>query len=843
MGRLLATLSVCMLLAAPGAAATHSGLDRADPVVMRSDTVHYGGQAIVLGPHALFIDGSLTDGEAAAHPYAFNSFRKAAEHFTDGTPTEPMRVYLAPWVYWIDDPDTPAVAATPDGSEPKGMVIKCQNLHLTGLTHDARNVVLAAQRGHTQGATGNFTMLDLHGDGLQVSNLTMGNYCNVDLDFPLKPELGRPKRSTAITQAQVAYCHGDRAVATNVRFISRLNLNPMNGARRILYDRCHFECTDDALTGNGVYLNCTIDLYGQKPFYTTAATGAVFLDCDFYARNANHTMAFCKQPGPLTLIDCRYHAPDSTYIGWANYPETWLRCYQAGFSLNGKPYLIGARMAANTVCIGEERALEAYRAICGTDTIYDTYNLLRGADGWDPQGVRDRIYSATGGNRAPMPTALLADRRRATVCTGGTPLRLQARRVLNGGYPLPASADTAAISWAIEPGYGRYATLHCDGRGGCTIESLNEDDSTVTFCVTASTAEGLQAAVEVSAAPRPLPAPAFTERPRLEVGDSITLRYGIELRGRADRSRITWYRCRDAGGSGAIPVAVGRGAAPLLTYRPTRADAGWHIMARIEPAHVRSLPGKAVSVVSDRPIDGRQTPRLTRVTTDFSTMPTEWQAQRLPGFWTVDGCKPADTAGYDWTYDRGRDMWAYGRGFNGARGYGLLQAQRGARLLYTPVDGTYTDMTVTLHADPTKTAGQGFGSATGQYMDVYIKMDTRIMSGYALRIERTPKHSKAVDFSLVKYDNGMTTPLTPPVTATCYRTRCTITLAAIGRRLTAHVETTAPPQPGEGLPNTVDLAAGIEPSPYGGSGVQHTGSCGESTTMLHRMTIDYAPGH
>ena len=52
---------------------------------------------------------------------------------------------------------------------------------------------------------------------------------------------------SAITQAHVAYCHGDKIVAENVRFISRLNMNPLNGAKRILFYKCYMESTDDAL--------------------------------------------------------------------------------------------------------------------------------------------------------------------------------------------------------------------------------------------------------------------------------------------------------------------------------------------------------------------------------------------------------------------------------------------------------------------------------------------------------------------------------------------------------------------------------------------------------------------
>lgn len=838
--RLAATLAAAIVYLTTQAAATTGYWQKATGVTFMGDSIRYNGRTIKLGPKALFIDGSLDSCVTAIHPYAFNSFKKAAKHFTEGTAENPMCVYIAPWVYWVDNPHSPAIAVGKDGREPFGMTIRCNHLHLNGLATDARNVVLASQRGQTQGAVGNFTMFDFHGDGLEVSNLTMGNFCNVDLIYPLKPELGRPKRSEAITQAHVAYCHGDRAVARNVRFISRLNLNPMNGARRILYDRCHFECTDDALTGNGVYLNCTIDLYGQKPFYTTAPTGAVFLNSDFNVMTANRNMAFCKQPGALTLIDCRYHAPDSTYIGWTNYPKTWLKCYQAGFTLNGRQYHAGSRMPENTVCIDSVEAVNAFRTIVEGDTIYNTYNLLRGNDGWDPQNIRATLDSIGATGTEPMPTCLLADRRSLTMHTGDKPQLISAKAVLNGNYPMPAEADTATITWTVEPGYEQYATLTPAEHGHCYVTVNNDNDTTVTFSITASTASGLQAAVAISAVPQPLPAPAVTQKPQLTGSTCLKLSYGLNLRGRADRSLITWYRCRNSSGDSAIAVARGCATdSSLYTYRLTEADAGWHIMASIEPAHVRSLPGKAISVVTDQAVTTHQTKPVTTIETDFSTLPTEWQPQRLPGFWTVDGHKPADTAEYQWTYDSSKPMWTYGQGFNGATGTGLLQAQRGARLLYTPVDKSHGDMSVTLCVAPTKTAGQGFGSATGQYMDVYIKTDTRTMTGYALRIERTPKHAKAVDFSLVRYDHGHVTPITEPVSATCYRTKCTIKLDISGRKFTANIETTAPAQTSSILPNSVTLSAEIEPNTFGGTGVQHTGSCGESTTMLHSMIIEY----
>ena len=144
-------------------------------------------------------------------------------------------------------------------------------------------------------------------------------------------------------------------------------------------------------------------------------------------------------------------------------------------------------------------------------------------------------------------------------------------------------------------------------------------------------------------------------------------------------------------------------------------------------------------------------------------------------------------------------------------------------------------MSLTLNVDPTKSAGQGFGSATGQYMDVCLKFDTRSLTGYGLRIIRTVKHAKAVDFLLVEYKNGIVTPLTAPVSATCYRTGCTIALVYDNGQLTARVETTTPKPADSTLPHVVSLSAAVAPNSFGGIHIQHTGSCGESTTMFHRL--------
>ncbi len=708
----------------------------------------------------------MVDAEASTPaPYVYPSFQAAAAHFREG-----ITVYIRPGVYWIDDPDDAAVRMPVKGRGPFGMVVRCDNLHLMGLGDSPEDVVLASQRGQTQGAVGNFTMFDFWCNKLVVDNLTMGNYCNVDLVYPRRPSLSRKKRNAAITQAHVGYVHGDSLIARRVRFISRLNLNPLNGARNSYYEDCHFECTDDALNGTATYLHCNFDLYGQKPFWSTSGRGALFIDCDFNVMGANREMYFCKQGGPVTVVDSRYHAPsDSIYIGWTAYPQPWLRCYQRNFTLNGRPYLIGHRQPANTL---QPAALDA---------------------SWR------------------QPPYLAVNKREATLMTGRDTLRLSC---------------SEPVVWRVQSGYEQYVRLQPSGGSALLVSPTNSSDEIAHFCIMATAPDGREAACYLSVLPAQLPPPSVVGEPRIvQKDDGLQLYYTLDLQGRRDESLVTWYRDD-------IPVATSH-VVPASTLSLTPADKQHLFKAVVLPKHQRSDYGAPVSAQ----LRVRRTPKSHVLDTDFRQFYGDWQPVVGEGLWTVDGYKPTDTSEFDWSFSRQKPMWEYGKGFNGAVGMGLLQAQRGARLMYTPVSRRYDDMSLTLLVDPTKTAGQGFGSATGQYMDVCLKFDTRTLTGYGLRIIRTTKHAKAVDFLLVRYDNGRVTPVSEPVSATCYRTGCTISLAVSGHLLTADVTTATPPPADATLPHEVHLRAQVSPNTFGGIHIQHTGSCGESTTMLHHLKV------
>ncbi len=825
-------------------AQNYNTLDSQDPIQFLGDRIIYQNKEIHLGPKVFYVDGSLTIATAAKHAYVFNTFQEAMQKLTPGTEKEPMQVFIAPYVYWIDNPDDPEIRKGENGREPFGMIIKCPYLQLIGLNINPANVILASNRGQTQGAIGNFTMFDFWGDGLLVKDLTMGNFCNVDLEFPLKPQLNRKKRMSAITQAHVAYCHGDKIIADHVRFISRLNMNPLNGAKRILFNNCHMESTDDALTGTGVYLNCTLDFYAPRPFWRSDMGGAIFMNCDFYIRHQDDRQFFCKTAGPLSVIDCRYHAEKSIYAGWAPMPTNWLRCYQYNVTLNNQSYILGSDNPQNTVCLDHHTGLAAYRIEHDNKIIYNTYNLLRGNDDWDLMNVKSIIeYAGKIQKRdfTNIASCLTVTPLTGEIQTGKKPITLKAEVKRHNNFVL----NNSTVKWSIQEGYEKYVNLSTTEGNECILTATNHDDETVQFTVLAHTAEGLACATELTVTPDFIDAPTLKNQPHLIIKKGkASINYELELEGRKDESLITWYRSRDAKGANAIPVFVSRFNTPQITYPLTKDDIGYYLMVTVQPKHLRCSPGQAVKVISASQITQKQVICSNSMETDFSNFPTFNQPNIIPGFWTVDGYKPIDTNDYDWKVYPEKEYWYYGEGINGAKGTGLLQQQKGARILYTPLSRNYQDMAITLNVDPSKTAGQGFGSATGQYLDLYIKFDTQTLTGYALRIVRTTKHSNAVDFQLMEYKNGVATPISNSVSTNCYRTDCTIKLYTKNNKLIAKASTATPtPEPEDKedkeVKKEVNIEAHITINSFGGTGVQHTGSWGEGATMLHYLKVDW----
>lgn len=828
----------------------YTPMDSSDPVEFGGTYIKYQGETIQLSETAIYLDGSLSDELAAQYPYVYNDITKAlsADALKNGTADKPMTVYVAPYVYWIDDPAaTDTVQKTEGYSVPYGMVVNSEYLTIKGLTGNPDNVVLAGNRGQSHASNGNYTMFRFNCSGaLTVKNITIGNYCSVDLDYPLMSELNQAKRTETITQAQLADVSGDKMFADNCNFISRLNLDPINGASRSLYNNCHFESTDDALNANAVYVGCDFDFYGNRPLYSSYGTGSTFLGCTFNCKilnvEAEPTQFFTKEGGTITAVDCVYNSNLSVpiSIGWTKTPSTSLKCYQSNIIHNGQSITIGGEGAKETVDMTGKSVLDAYKVVSGGKTYYNTYNLLKGSDDWDPLGVRD-VIKAAGQDTVATQLSITSDvteieSGKETASIGGTV-----------NYFYGTNDTTQKITYSVSDEDKAYVKLTDNGDGTCKVEGTNNDDAARKVIINASTESGLEAAVGITVKPSKIEAPAFTKAPVItnDGQGSLKVDYSLDLGSREDMSAISWYRCTDAEGSNPILVAVTRNDSPEYTYKLTAGDVGYYIMAKVESKNIRSDYGTPENTVYDKAI-GVKDVRSKNLATDFSNFPNVKQSEIKAGFWTVDYNRPADTESFgSWQGDDTEEPWKYGTTGNGCVGAGLYEGTQGARLMYTPVEGTYGDMSLKLVVDPAKTAGQGFGSA-GQYMDVLLKFDTSTLTGYGLRIVRTKASSNAVTFVLVKYDNGTVTEISDKVIASCYATGCTISLKAEGNKLTAHVETPTEQladQAAKGYPHVVDLTADIEANSFGGVAIQHTGTLGaggwQNTTMLHNLNVTW----
>lgn len=515
----------------------------------------------------LYVDFQRQTDERRGVFTTVNEALRRAETFADDSVW--ITVHIAPGVYWIDNPDDPAIRRPESGENtPYGMKVRLSRTRIIGMGDVPDDVVLACNRGQTQGADGNFTMLHITGNDILAENLTFGNYCNVDLNFQRDPRQSRQRRADAIVQAQLIICNGDRYVARNCRFISRLNLCPFAGARHALFEDCYFECTDDALCGTGTYRHCRFTFFSSKPFYCTSPQGALFEDCDIHSK-VQGVQYLTKVSDPVTMRNCRWTSDDPNLtIEWTNKPNPKKLCLMENCSLNGKPLDV------------------------------------------------------------PMPPD--------------------------------------------------------------------------------------------------------------------------------------------------VPMPVTTPLLPMMN-QPTLAS----------------------------------------------------------GRWTLDAYKPKDTAEYDWKVDTSRPAWCFGEGMDGAEGcYGMIQNVRGARMMYTgKADEIYGNQTLTLELSPCKSAGQGFGSATGQYLDICIKFDTQTLTGYGLRFIRTPEYDRAVAVVLVEYKDSGISPICSPEKCILFKKGCHITLSAKGGVIKAQIELGEQQQ---------QLTANISnPNDFGGIYIQHTGSTGASATVIQSINCRY----
>ncbi|MDE6522816.1 MAG: hypothetical protein K2L17_08370 [Muribaculaceae bacterium] len=727
---------------------------------------------------------------------------------------------VAPSVYWLDNPDDPEVRSDKGGT-PYAVRIKCDSLTIIGLSKDPEDIVFAVNRGQTQGAVGNFTMFHFSGNSLETKNITFGNYCNVDLIYKRNSKLNRTRRKDAIVQAQIGICENtDRLFAENCRFISRLNLCPFVGARRSLYDNCYFECTDDALSGSAIYLDCRFTFFSSKPFYSTAETGAVFLNCDITCLGTG-TQYFTKVPGQVTAIDTRFHSEHPIDIRWTR-DASDIICRQENITLNGKSYIIDSDRPDLGPTLDKSPLRNAYFVDYNGQRIYNLPNLLKGDDGWDPKGynaIISEIESKTGSNLTNIPVALRLKSDVSSPLSDGDKVVITSYPLRWGGYPA-----------------GQSTSLSCVAEN-----KLPEERNLI---VPISTPDGITAKLTFNLLPNLKDAPKFKRKPAIRF-DNRSRQFEVDytLSGKGeDESTIMWGRLINDGNSPQLLITSDSKAPQGKHYTAKAGDFAYGLVAIVFPKYKDSKFGaweqSPIIMVSD-PDQVESLPE-SNLRTDFHDIFIRRSEHGIPGIWCFDVFKPSDTSHVDWQPSDGTG-WYYGKGYDASKSVGMVQNEKGARMSYLPARDACHNMSATLVVEPAKSGGQGFGSATSQYMDICVKFDPITLNGYALRIERTPDHDKAVSFSLIKYKDGKTSRISDEVISNCYRTPCHISIGIENGILHASASTEAENTTKccNLVVDNVQLSMPVEDTTLTGFCIQHTGSTGPSSTLIKSVNLNW----
>ena len=409
--------------------------------------------------------------------------------------------------------------------------------------------------------------------------------------------------------------------------------------------------------------------------------------------------------------------------------------------------------------------------------------------------------------------------------------------------------DAGNITFYVDDIYKDFVNVNDNNDGSCTVTGrpeafCNIDKEYVDVVIEAVTAIGLHGAYKLRIAAPVTEAPQFTKYPELSIcNGNAELSYELELNGHTDRSVVSWYRCDGSRGEGARLTAITRNS-PKLSYKITAADVGSYIGASVIPRCTSSCDGAKVVAVTDRRIADTDTDGYD-ICTDFSDIPLNMGKNIAEGMWSVDYYRPTDTCSFgSWHGEECTEPWHYGITGGGCTHPGLYQGTQGARIMYTPTYRQndrvkiYRGMSLHLTAEPAKTSCQGFGSAY-QYMDVCIKFDTENLTGYGLRIYRSPKASNACVFVLVQYEEGTTTFISDKVISGCFVSECIIDVKYMDGSLTADVRTTAE----QHALQEVHLKADVSDNLHGGIAVQHTGTTGtggwQNTTTLTGLKVSY----
>ena len=755
------------------------------------------------------VNGSLSQDDPANNTYA--TIEAAYEAAPAGTAENPTVISIMPGVYRLH------------GDESKnGLSITKDYLTFVGLSDDPNDVVIADNRGNNQGASGNYNSATVVSNctGLTLKNISIYNYCNVDVPYAKDPSQALTKRSDLETQAFAYFGGGDKHFYDNCQFISILDTFE-NDVKRGYYKNCYIQGTNDFIMGWGgiqVLDGCTINSLSNH--VVGGGEKFLFKDCTFQLNKPEGTLPtyLCKGWANITLLNCQIPTDKGTYQWTPSLPGQYTFQYRNLTDSTG----------AKANIVDDSCAIEL------TDEQADAYNLwnvLRGDDDWDPANCRTQYE-----NKGSEPMRVVTNDA-ITVKTGEASGTITA-----SVYPARANQN---VTFTAEGD----VTIEQNGNK-CTVTANNHTLNPTTAIVTATASNGIKNKTVVTVEPKIEDAPTFTKEPTVNISNgAINVDYALDLGVASnDTSLITWYRCDDAEGNGAIAIADSKMDTPTKSYTLCEGDIGKYIKMVIAPDSELSKVGDAVTVMYPNPITADDVTSA-NIDTNFQSVPTH------PPFITTDvlnsvledGVTPyrtlleksiPGTVKGKWNFI-GDWYYNYGSGTYASNVKGAITGTRYCRAIYAQPTNDYGDMSAVVDLTPEKTAGQGFGSA-GQYEELLIKFDPDTQTGCGIHYMRSKSMTNTIEFQLMEYKDGVGTPIGDmQYIQAGFRDRCRITLDLTGTTLTANVSSQyVDALTGEGVTPITLTGTITNVTNFGGFEIYHQGSTG-GRYVFENVSLNY----
>lgn len=820
--------------------------------------ITYNDENIKLDEKTYYLDATLTEEQRS--PYNFTSLEDAQANLPNGSESEPVTLYIAPDVYWTDDPD---VAEDRNKNSLVGITFQQHYLTFKGMSGRREDVIICSNRGNNAGAQGNFNTMAI-ANGFQAYDITFANYCNVDLEYELDSTKNRAKRQGGITQAQTLITTGnslDKLYFENCSFVSRLNLLSLYIHKRAYFKDCHFESTDDSFaTGDiTIYENCDFDLYSGTPCATSSNYLQSFLGCTFNLYlSGNGKITLSKGLTNFAFIDCQFNGTLEKAEWNQNVISSATRSIVYNNKINTEDLVFSANNPETSIYLDNSN-LTAFKV----NDEYNIYNLLNtnGLTLWDPNNEATTMANHV------QPWYVKLSNTSGKIQANGT-------SVVSSGATVYGYNVDKNITWNL-PEDDTVLSFKSQTDTSFSIVANNEVSVPTTYSVIGKTTNGLNAGCYVVVTPEISGNATFKTEPSfLDITDNtLSVTYEV-VNGEQvindinpDESIVKWYRSTSGSledNSDWILTATSRyitdNDKPYKDYKLSIGDIDYYIICSVKPKIRYSNYGEEKAIVTSTPITSSNVTgdALNTIDIDFknfshvnANLDTKenkfaWLNKFQNHFWyggqyLVTEDKPSYSGKINQTNSNA--AWNYTEGSNGALGYvGYLTNFQGARLVYNNTDSV-DNMALTLEVVPEKTAGQGFGGAT-QFMDIFIKYDVASQTGYGLRIirlgEMPSEYSEFADytsnacyFALVRHENGVTTILNDgtkniDAVATAFNPVCTINLEYKDKVLSASVTTTKAKsdKTPESMPNEVALSYTLteDKELFGGFGIQHTGT-------------------